>query len=374
MRSMQVAVIGVGTELTTGQIINKNSAWISKNLKDLGVPTSCHLVVPDERALILDALKFCAERCDTLFVTGGLGPTTDDFTRELISEWAQAPLEFDPGSWEHLTNRLKSRSIEVRESQRQQAMFPRGAEVLLNPEGTANAFKMRVFNKDVIVLPGPPNEIAAIWKNSLGEYIREKAKHLDRHLTYSWDTMGLGESDVAHMTELCLDGIEIEKGYRVHLPYVEVKVSFLESRLESLKPALERLDETLNAITVTRNGEDVPALIAKKLSNVERVQVLDSLSGSAVMNRLTPALKEYMKSNFWSFANHDGVVLDPQTLCLILRPWDTTTAVAEIHYRGASFKTYFEAPFMISKMTERRALYFAERAMIFWLQKINDLV
>jgi hypothetical protein len=91
------------------------------------------------------------------------------------------------------------------------------------------------------------------------------------------------------------------------------------------------------------------------------------------MNRLAPALKEYMKSNFWSFANHDGVVLDPQTLCLILRPWDTTTAVAEIHYRGASFKTYFEAPFMISKMTERRALYFAERAMIFWLQKINDL-
>lgn len=371
---MLVAVVGVGTELTSGQIINKNAAWISKNLKDLGVPTSCHLVVPDERALILDALRFAAERCDTLFVTGGLGPTTDDFTRELISEWTQAPLEFDPGSWEHIVDRLKSRSIEIRESQRQQAMFPKGSIVIENPDGTANAFRMKVFNKDVFVLPGPPNEIAAIWKNGIEEFVREKTKGLDRHITYSWDTIGFGESDVAHMTELCLDGIQIEKGYRVHLPYVEVKVTCLESQLAALKPAIDRLDETLRSITVTRNGEDVPDLLAKKLTTVKRLQVQDSLSGSAIVNRLAPALKNYMKSGEWSFGNHNGVLLDSQTMCLILRPWDTTTAVAEVYYRGAHFKTYFEAPFMISRMTERRALYFAERAMIFWLQKMDDLI
>jgi len=371
---MKIAVIGVGTELTTGQIINKNSAWISKKLKDFGVPTLCHLVVPDDRALILDALKFCAQRCDTLFVTGGLGPTTDDFTRELIAEWSQKSLEFDPASWQHINDRLKSRSIEVRESQRQQAMFPQGADVLLNPQGTANAFKMRAFDIDVIVLPGPPNEIAAVWDHSLNDFFREKTKGLDRSVTFSWDTMGLGESDVAHITELCLDGIDIEKGYRVHLPYVEVKVTFPESRLEKLRPAIERVDEALRQITVTRNGEDVPTLIAQKLVNVERVQVLDSLAGSSVMTRLSPVLKDPLNQRQWSFANHNGFLPDPQTMCLVLRPWDTTTAVAEIHYRGASFKTYFEAPLMISRMSERRGLYFAERAMIFWLQKITDLV
>lgn len=371
---MLVAVIGVGTELTSGQIINKNSAWISKNLKDLGVPTSCHLVVPDDRALILDALRFCAERCDTLFVTGGLGPTTDDFTRELIAEWAQKPLEFDETSWEHITTRLKSRGIEVRESQRQQAIFPQGAKVLTNPEGTANAFQLKAFNKDVFVLPGPPTEIAAIWKSSIDSFVREKTKDLDRYITFSWDTMGLGESDVAHLTELCLDGIKIEKGYRVHLPYVEVKVTFLESRLEQLRPAIERVDEALRPITVARNGEDITELIAKKLTTVAKIQVMDSLSGQTIMNRLTPALKTYMKTSAWSFTNHNGFNSDPQTLRMILRPWDTTTAVAEIHYHGASFKTFFEAPFMISKMSERRALYFAERAMIFWLQKLGDLI
>jgi molybdopterin-biosynthesis enzyme MoeA-like protein len=292
----------------------------------------------------------------------------------LISEWAQTPLEFDPGSWEHIHQRLSSRGIEIHESQRQQAMFPRGATVLHNPDGTANAFRMKVFNKDVFILPGPPNEIAAVWKESIAAFLREKTKDLDRHVTFSWDTMGLGESDVAHVTELCLDGIEIEKGYRVHLPYVEVKVTCLESRLAKLQPAIDRVDEALHSITVTRNGEDIPGLIAKKLTTVPRVQVIDSLSGAVVMNRLAPALKEYMKTAEWSFSNRNGFHPDSQTLCLVLRPWDTTTAVAEVHFKGASFKTYFEAPFMISRMTERRALYFTERAMIFWLQKIRDLI
>ncbi|HEY8271668.1 MAG TPA: competence/damage-inducible protein A [Pseudobdellovibrionaceae bacterium] len=369
---MQVAIISIGTELTIGQIINKNSAWISKNLKDLGVPTRCHLVVPDDRELILDALRFCAERCDTLFVTGGLGPTTDDFTRELISEWSGLALEFHEASWEHVNQRLKSRGVNVREAQRQQCFFPKGARILPNSEGTANAFQLRVFNKDVIVLPGPPNEIAAIWKSSLDSFLREKTKDLDKSITYSWETLGLGESDVAHITEDCLRGIEIEKGYRAHLPYVEVKVTFLESRTKQLMPAIQRLDEALHNVTVARNGEDVPSLIAKKLTHVKELQVVDSLSGQAVLNRLSPV--SATGATTWSFSNHNNFSADPQVLKMILRPWGTTGAIAEISYRGASFKTILEAPSTIPKITERKALYFAERAMIFWLQKLEDLI
>lgn len=371
---MLAAVISVGTELTSGQIINKNSAWISKNLKDWGVPTSCHLVIPDDRALILEALRFCTNRSDTLFVTGGLGPTTDDFTRELISEWSALPLEFDEGSWEHVNNRLKSRGIQVRESQRQQCFFPQGAKVLFNPEGTANAFQMRVFNKDVFVLPGPPNEIAAVWKNGIEDFLRDKTKDLDKYITYSWDTMGLGESDVAHIAETALTGVEIEKGYRVHLPYVEVKVSLLESEKEKLAPSITRLDEALKHITITRNGDDVPTLIAKKLTTIAKLQVVDHLSGQVLVNRLTPALRNFMSQNEWTFSSQNDFRTDPQCVKMILKAWNATSAIAEIHYKGASFKTVFEAPFMISKMSERKALHFAERAMIFWLQKLEDLI
>ncbi|WP_413288311.1 competence/damage-inducible protein A [Bdellovibrio sp. HCB337] len=371
---MLVAVIGVGTELTSGQIINRNSAWISKNLKDLGVPTSCHLVVPDDRALILDALRFCAERSDTLFVTGGLGPTTDDFTRELISEWSQLPLEFDQASWDHVNHRLSSRGIQVRESQRQQCLFPKGAKVLTNPEGTANAFQMRVFNKDVFVLPGPPSEIAAVWKGEISDFLRDKTKDIDQYITYSWDTMGLGESDVAHIAENALAGIEIEKGYRVHLPYVEVKISFLASEKEKLAPAISRLNEALKHITITRDGDDVPTLIANKLTGVPKLHIVDTLSGQVLLNRLVPALRSFMSEKAWSFSSTNNFHADPQSVKLVLKAWDATSAIAEIHYKGGSFKTIFEAPFMISKMTERKALYFAERAMIFWLQKLEDMI
>jgi len=371
---MLIATLGIGTELTTGQIIDRNSSWISKNLKELGVPTSCHLVVPDDRALILDALRFLSERCDTLFVTGGLGPTTDDFTRDLISEWSKKPLIFDEASWLHVNQRLSSRGIQIRDSQRQQCYFPQGAKVLLNPEGTANAFQMKVDNKDVFVLPGPPSEIAAVWRESIDAYLREKTKDLDKYVTYSWDTMGLGESDVAHITELCLDGIEIEKGYRVHLPYVEVKVSFLESKKEVMLKAVERLNEALRDFTVTRNGEDVPQLMVEKLTTVSKIEVVDSLTGQVLIQRLMPTLKSYMSDKSWSFSSHNGGTADSQTLRMVLKAWDSQSAIAEIHYKGASFKTIFEVPFMISKMSERKALYFTERALIFWLQKLGDLI
>jgi nicotinamide-nucleotide amidase len=371
---MLIATLGIGTELTTGQIIDRNSSWISKNLKELGVPTSCHLVVPDDRALILDALKFLSERCDTLFVTGGLGPTSDDFTRDLISEWSKKPLEFDEASWQHVNQRLSSRAIQVREIQRQQCYFPQGAKILTNPEGTANAFQMKIDNKDVFVLPGPPAEIAAVWRESIGSYLREKTKGIDPLVTYSWDTMGLGESDVAHITETCLAGVEIEKGYRVHLPYVEVKVSFLESQKASMMKLVEKLDEALRNITVTRNGEDVPQLMVKKFTTVKKIEVVDSLTGQVLTQRMMPVLKSYMSANSWSFSSSNGYASDPQTLKMVLKGWDAHSAIAEIHYKGASFKTIFEVPFMISKMNERKALYFTERALIFWLQKLGDLV
>lgn len=371
---MQTAIISVGTELTVGQIINRNSAWISAKLKELGVATRSHLVVPDEHELILEALRFSAERCDTFFVTGGLGPTTDDFTRDLIAEWTGLPLEFHEPSWEHVNQRLKSRGLQVRESQKQQCLFPKGATVLTNPEGTANGFFLKALGKEIYVLPGPPREIEAIWNEHIAPILAEKTKNLDRTVTYSWDTMGLGESDVAHLCEQALAGVEIEKGYRVHLPYVEAKISFFESQQKDMMKWVDKLNEALHHITVTRNGEDVADLLAKKLSAVCKLEVVDALSGPVLNQRLTAALRGYMASNFWSITNHEGAEADPLTLKLVLKPWDATSAIAEIHFKGGSFKTTFEAPFMISKMTERKALFFTERALIFWLQKIEDLV
>ena len=363
---MIASVVGVGSELTSGQIMNTNAVWISKSLKNLGVSTSSQLVVPDERALIMDALKFCADHSDTLFVTGGLGPTTDDFTRELISEWSKQPLEFHEASWKQIRERLGSRGIEIREAQRQQCFYPKGAVVIVNPDGTANAFRMRVGEVDVFVLPGPPSEVAACWKNGVEEFLREKSKDIDKHITYSWETMGLGESDVSHMTECCLNGVDIEKGYRVHMPYVEVKLSFLESQKEKFLPYVEKVDETLRAITITRNGDDVANLLAAKLQSYEAIYFVDDCTGTVLTERMTHLLKSQMDVKKWSFAsvNH----FDPGFYAakMVITKNGTTGATAKIQIRGATFLTHFESPKFMSKTSDRKARYFAEQAMIFW--------
>src|SRR4051812_5082741 len=109
MAKMTAAVLGVGTEITSGQILNSNAQWISQKLKGLGVEVLYHHVVPDDRGLILESLKIL-EKCDFIFVTGGLGPTTDDFTRDIIAEWAKKDLIYDEKSYERIVERFKSRN------------------------------------------------------------------------------------------------------------------------------------------------------------------------------------------------------------------------------------------------------------------------
>lgn len=388
---MLAAIIGVGSELTSGQIIDKNSSWISKKLKDFGVQTSVHLVVPDDRPLILQALKFCAGHGDTLFVTGGLGPTSDDFTRDLIAEWAEAPLVWNEEAWQHVCDRLSSRSIAIRDIQKQQCFFPTGAEVLKNPEGTAHGFYLRAHGKDVYVFPGPPSEIAAIWKEGVRSRIAERTRGLDKHVTYSWDTLGLGESDIAHITETALKDVPAEKGYRVHLPYVEVKLSFLESRRQEMKEPLRKLEEALRPMTVARNGEQAADLVVEKCRGLSEVFVIDSLSGKYLLSRFMNS-PEFLKSSSpkWTFSSEERLAVEERLghqtfaavnfladssnhtkLKLVLKPLGTIDAEAEIHYKGAIFKDRFVAPMMIAKNPQRRALYFGERALIFWRRHLE---
>ena len=89
--SVQAALLAVGTEVTSGQIVNRNAGWLSDALTRLGAEVVLHLAVPDDRSRILDALRISAHEASLVFITGGLGPTTDDFTRDLVGEWSGRP-------------------------------------------------------------------------------------------------------------------------------------------------------------------------------------------------------------------------------------------------------------------------------------------
>lgn len=367
--AMKASVLGIGTELTDGQIVNKNGAWISARLKEKGFISSLHLVVPDERLLILEALRFCAQHSDCLFVTGGLGPTSDDFTRDIVAEWAQLPLEFDEASWRHVQDRLSGRGFAVREIQKQQCYFPRGAEVLVNDQGTANAFTFEARRKKVFVLPGPPREIEAVWKTGIAAWLEEKSAGHDPFVTRKWDTLGRGESDIAILAEEALEGVQIEKGYRVHLPYVEVKVSYFKSAEKSLNAALEKLELALKPYTVARDGEDLAARLVQDLERLNEVHFRDEVSGGFLMGRIFPFLRDKNRLR-WSFANSPRSDTAAYEFCLL--PHDEFSAKAILKTPHRTWEGILSTPYQTANMAERRRQYLAERALIFWRQNLNS--
>ena len=378
---MKASVLAVGTELTIGQIINKNAAHISEKLKSFGVMTTAHLTVPDDRTLILQSLHYLEEQSDLIFVTGGLGPTSDDFTRDLIAEWAKLPLNFDENSWQHITERLSARGFAVRDIQRQQCYFPTGAQILKNNEGTANGFHIELQKKsgfkNVFVLPGPPREIEAIWKDSIEKWLKQNTQHLDRTVTKSWDTLGVGESDVALKVENVLKDrpahLFNEIGYRVHLPYVEVKFTYLLKEDSVWKPWVQQIEEALASITVTRDFLDVAQGLTEKLTDKYTAHLknqdftfYDFVSKGYLHNRLSPHLR---KLTNWSFKQSDSSDItadffENETHFMALLPVSEDKCLIIYSLGGEVYQKQIEAPMKSPLMSERRKQYFAEMALV----------
>ena len=377
---MKATILGVGTELTTGQIVNKNGAAISEMLLPYGVITSAHLVVPDDRKLILDTLEFAAANSDLIFITGGLGPTSDDFTRDLISEWAKKPLIFDENSWQHVQQRLTSRGFTVKDLQRQQCYFPETAKILKNSNGTANGFQITVQTtygrKEVFALPGPPREIESIWADYIHHWLTANTQNIDKKITKSWDTMGQGESDVAVTVEDIIKqfglGLDLEIGYRVHLPYVEVKITYVQSLESKVQTVLQKINQALNPITVLRDFESITDVLAQKTSHVD-FAFYDFVSGGFLHSRLSGYLKKY-KNWMWKQSQRplDTDFFNEEENFLALFPQDNKHEKAVVigHFNNKRFSLSLETPSNYSLMPERRQQYFAEMAMIEFVKRL----
>jgi nicotinamide-nucleotide amidase len=231
-KAPRVATLAVGTEIVEGQISDRNSQWLSARAVELGYDVVEHRAVADDREKILTSLTELSLEADLLFVTGGLGPTSDDFTRECVARFLGEPLEWDEPSWQSILERLKARGATFTQNQKQQCYYPRSAQILKNVAGTANAFFARsAKGVRVVCLPGPPREIEAIWKDGLADLLKLPTSLRSRNLTLL-RTMGLGEGALASRVEEIIDEtlkghlgvVRPAVGYRAHAPYVEIKL------------------------------------------------------------------------------------------------------------------------------------------------------
>jgi nicotinamide-nucleotide amidase len=196
-----VEVIAVGTELLLGQITNRNAAYLGEKLAESGFDCHFQVVVGDNLDRIVDAIETALGRADAVIMTGGIGPTQDDVTREAISAATGRPLVFNDEFADHLREFWRSRGREMPESNLRQAEHPRGAEQIANPKGTAPALALLHDGRWIFALPGVPAEMHYLIENDVMPRLRDAAgvEHVVMsRLIRSW---GRSESQVAEMLD-----------------------------------------------------------------------------------------------------------------------------------------------------------------------------
>lgn len=289
------ALLTVGTEVTSGQIVNSNAAWLSDQLANVKIPVNMHLSVPDEERQIIDAISYLAKHCNLIFVTGGLGPTRDDLTRNAVAAWLGQKLIFDEASCQRICQRLNALGIPVAESNRQQCYFPERAKILVNEAGTANAFYVDGQKIKLWCLPGPPKEIARVWQDHLLLQLKELTSQDESWQLRRWQCLGKSESALGEIVESVIAGTELISGYRPHIPYVEIKLWCPSSKLGEYQPVFSRLEEQIAPWIVARDDEDLSQLLLQELLAYQNIEIYDYGSQGIIGERLGAG---YRRSQF----------------------------------------------------------------------------
>ena len=195
-------VISVGDELTSGQRLDTNSQWISQRLGEIGVRTTRHTTVGDDLAANVDAFRQAAQRARFVVISGGLGPTLDDLTREAMAQAFDRPLELHEASLERIEQMFQQRKRPMPDRNRVQAYLPSGSQPIVNPHGTAPGVDLSVELASgqrcrLFALPGVPAELKQMWNETVEPSIEAELGNTQGPLRYhAIKVYGIGESDV----------------------------------------------------------------------------------------------------------------------------------------------------------------------------------
>ena len=198
-------ILSVGTEILLGDILNTNSKYLSVQLAKLGISVLRHTTVGDNPERLAAALRTALERSDIVIATGGLGPTADDITRDVCCEVMGFEMETDNRIAEKIKGYFNSKGIEMPETNLRQALVPVDGDVFENNHGTAPGLGLKKDGKCVVMLPGPPYEMAPMYHESVVDYLREYSD--GAIVSHTVRTMGIGESAMA---EIVADLLENE--------------------------------------------------------------------------------------------------------------------------------------------------------------------
>ncbi|MCL1801530.1 MAG: competence/damage-inducible protein A [Promicromonosporaceae bacterium] len=310
---MRAEILSVGTELLIGDIVNTNAAFLAGELADLGIDSYYQQVVGDNPKRLLHALDIAISRSDVVITTGGLGPTQDDLTKETVANYFGVPLEFHQASWDHLVRLLALRGRTALQSQRRQAMMPTGATIFPNDYGTANGVgvEAEVDNspKLVIMLPGPPREMRAMFTEYVRPFLRSQGNGV--LVSHNLHLFGIGESQVeAELDRALLDAANPTVALYAADTQVRLRVSALGTDLHDaeslLAPIVERLREQFAEYVYGVDTDSLAATLVARLKSAGlTIATAESCTGGLVASEITtvPGSSEVFGYGVVTYAN-----------------------------------------------------------------------
>jgi nicotinamide-nucleotide amidase len=346
--SIRAGIVVTGTEVLTGTISDSNGPWISERLSELGVDVAHILIVGDRPADLDAALRFMAdEGMDLIVTSGGLGPTADDLTAEVVADFAGRELVLDEEVEEKIAEVLRGFARRfsfdeeaVREANRKQALVPEGA-IPLDPVGTAPGLVVPVDGRVVVVLPGPPRELQPMWPTALeAGPVRNLVERATPLRGYTLRMFGIPESEIAKsLRELESAGValgEVEITTCLRRGEIEVDVRYRDDAAATAEAVRAGLQERHERHLFSLDGETIDSQVAKLLVG-RRLGLAESCSGGLLAARITnlPGASAYFAGGVVSYSNEakaDLLGVDPG---LIEAHGAVSLEVAEAMSRGA---------------------------------------
>ena len=280
---MKCEIISIGDELLIGQTINTNASWLGEKLNQLGFDVVHGAVISDDKRAITEALGLSSKRSDIVIITGGLGPTKDDITKQTLAEYFETDLVRYNEIEQKINAYFKLRNLPILQTNKDQALLPRSCKILNNTRGTASGMWFEKNDVVFVSLPGVPYEMKGIMNDHVFPMIMKKKGEGSVIINKTVRTHGMGESFLA----------EVIKEWEENLINDGVKLAYLPSPgIVKLRLSVIGKDKVLLSALIDKYIEDLKSLIPKQIYGYKGDKMEDVVGELLVKNGLTVSTAE----------------------------------------------------------------------------------